>query len=89
MSGPAFGVDVAGRTPIGYLITSTDPIILVAISEGAIDHLKDRISENTIIIGDEGTLKFIENENIIKIPFLKTARDIGGPIYANVIAAGG
>ena len=62
--------------------------ILVAISKGAIDHLKERISENTIIIGDEGTLKFIENENIIKIPFLKTAKEIGGPIYANVIAAG-
>jgi 2-oxoglutarate ferredoxin oxidoreductase subunit alpha len=62
--------------------------ILVAISKGAIDHLKERISNNTLIIGDEETLKSIENENVIKIPFLKTAREIGGPIYANVIAAG-
>ena len=62
--------------------------ILIAISKGAINHLKDRISNNTIIIGDEETLKNVENENIIKIPFLKIARDIGGPIYANVIAAG-
>ncbi len=62
--------------------------ILIAISKGAIDHLKERISNKTIIIGDEETLKHVENENIIKIPFLKIARDIGGPIYANVIAAG-
>jgi 2-oxoglutarate ferredoxin oxidoreductase subunit alpha len=62
--------------------------ILIAISEGAIDHLKERISDNTIIIGDEETLKYAEKEDIIKIPFLKIARDIGGPIYANVIAAG-
>jgi len=62
--------------------------ILIAISKGAINHLKERISENTIIIGDEETLKNVENVNVIKIPFLKTAKDIGGPIYANVIAAG-
>ena len=62
--------------------------ILIAISKGAIDHLKDRISNNTIIIGDEETLKYIEKDDVIKIPFLKIARDIGGPIYANVIAAG-
>ena len=30
----------------------------------------------------------MEKEDVIKIPFLKIARDIGGPIYANVIAAG-
>jgi 2-oxoglutarate ferredoxin oxidoreductase subunit alpha len=62
--------------------------ILIAISKGAINHLKDRISENTLIIGDEETLKEVERENVIKIPFLKIARDIGAPIYANVIAAG-
>ncbi len=62
--------------------------ILIAISKGAIDHLKERISKNTIIIGDEETLKSVERKDVIKIPFLKIARDIGGPIYANVIAAG-
>jgi 2-oxoglutarate ferredoxin oxidoreductase subunit alpha len=62
--------------------------ILIAISKGAIDHLKERISNNTVIIGDEETLKNVENVNVIKIPFLKIAKDIGGPIYANVIAAG-
>lgn len=62
--------------------------VLIAISKGAINHLKDRISENTLIMGDEETLKEVEMEGVVKIPFLKTAREIGGPIYANVIAAG-
>ena len=62
--------------------------ILIAISKGAIDHLKDRISDDTIIIGDEDTLKDIEMPSLIKIPFLKTAKAIGGPIFANIIAAG-
>jgi len=62
--------------------------ILIAISRGAIDHLKDRISDGTIIMGDEDTLKDIEMPSLIKIPFLKTAKSIGGPIFANIIAAG-
>jgi len=62
--------------------------ILVAISKGAIDHLKERISENTIIIGDEETLKDVVRSEVIKIPFLKIAKSIGGLIYANIIAAG-
>ena len=62
--------------------------ILIAISRGAIDHLKDRISDDTIIMGDEDTLKDIEIPSLIKIPFLKTAKAIGGPIFANIIAAG-
>ncbi len=62
--------------------------ILVAISKGAIDHLKERISDNTLIIGDEDTLKDVDIPNVIKIPFLKIAKDIGGPIFANIIAAG-
>lgn len=62
--------------------------ILIAISKGAIDHLEERISPDTLIIGDEKTLAEVERQEVIKIPFLKMAAEIGGPIYANVIAAG-
>ncbi len=62
--------------------------ILIAISKGAIEHLQERISSDTIIIGDEKTLEDVNNQAIIKIPFLKIAADIGGPIFANIIAAG-
>ncbi len=62
--------------------------ILIAISKGAINHLEERISKDTIIIGDEKTLAEVEQEDVIKIPFLKMAAGIGGPIFANIIAAG-
>ncbi|WP_414469772.1 2-oxoacid:acceptor oxidoreductase subunit alpha [Methanobacterium sp. ACI-7] len=62
--------------------------ILIAISKGAIDHLEERISSDTIIIGDEKTLAEVERKEVIKIPFLKTAAEVGGPIFANIIAAG-
>ena len=62
--------------------------ILIAISKGAIEHLQERISDETIIIGDEKTLQEVDKPNLIKVPFLKMAAEIGGPIFANIIAAG-
>ncbi len=73
--------------------------ILLALSSGAIEHLNDRISENTIILGDPEHLKIVKEElsisdstkdknNIIEIPLIETAQQVGGLIFANVIAAG-
>ncbi|AIS32924.1 2-oxoacid:acceptor oxidoreductase subunit alpha [Methanobacterium formicicum] len=71
--------------------------ILLALSYGAIDHLKDRIYPKTVIIGDPEHIKSAResennlptlNTNFIEIPLMETAEDIGGLIYANVIAAG-
>lgn len=63
--------------------------VLLALSEGAIEHLNERISPETLIVGDEEQLKSATDENnIIKAPFLQKAKELGGPIFANVIAAG-
>ncbi|BDZ67546.1 2-oxoacid:acceptor oxidoreductase subunit alpha [Methanobacterium ferruginis] len=73
--------------------------ILLALSSGAIKHLKDRISDDTLIIGDPEHLKTVKEEgllgkitqntdNFIEIPLMETAQDIGGLIFTNVIAAG-
>ncbi|MDO5835397.1 MAG: 2-oxoacid:acceptor oxidoreductase subunit alpha [Methanobacterium sp.] len=71
--------------------------LLLVLSSGAINHLKDRISSETLIIGDPEHIKsfkdnkIIENlvdSNFIEIPLMETAQEIGGPIFANVIAAG-
>lgn len=78
-------IRVSSNRVIAYL----DRIdILIAISKGAIDHLKERITEDTSIIGDEKTLEEVKRHDLIKIPFLKIASEIGGPIFANIIAAG-
>lgn len=77
------------RVSSNRVIAYRDKIdILIAISKGAIDHLEERISKDTLIIGDEKTLAEVERQNVIKIPFLKMAAEIGGPIFANIIAAG-
>jgi len=71
--------------------------ILLALSSGAIDHLRDRISQDTLIIGDpehiksakeEKTAGFSLDSNFIEVPLMETAQEMGGPIFANVIAAG-
>ncbi|NYB51009.1 MAG: 2-oxoacid:acceptor oxidoreductase subunit alpha [Methanobacteriaceae archaeon] len=71
--------------------------ILLALSSGALKHLKDRISNDTIILGDPEHLKAakkdflrknINEQAIIQIPLMDTAQEIGGLIFANVIAAG-
>lgn len=63
--------------------------LLLALSEGAVDHLKQRISSETLILGDNQHLDSVSEEyNILKIPLIASAQQLGGPIFANVIAAG-
>lgn len=64
--------------------------ILLSLSEGAVPHLDKRISKNTIIMGDEKHLKSLSKDkyDILQIPLLEMAKDMGGSIFSNVIAAG-
>jgi 2-oxoglutarate/2-oxoacid ferredoxin oxidoreductase subunit alpha len=75
--------------PVSAYVDRID--ILVPLNKGAISHLRDRISADTVVIGEaellgdevsEGKLKFIE------IPFTKIANDLGNKIYSNVVATG-
>jgi 2-oxoglutarate ferredoxin oxidoreductase subunit alpha len=61
--------------------------ILVALSKGSIDHLSERISDQTLIIGDDNILGK-DDDNIIALPFARLALEIGSPIFSNIIAAG-
>jgi len=65
--------------------------ILVAMNAGAVGHVAERLSEQTVILADkdaigddfgQGPYKFID------LPFTKTAIGIGGKIYSNTVAAG-
>ncbi len=64
--------------------------ILLALSEGAIPHLEKRITKKTLIMGDEMHLKSLSKEkyNLIMVKFLEMAKEMGGAIFSNVIAAG-
>ncbi|MBN1328279.1 MAG: 2-oxoacid:acceptor oxidoreductase subunit alpha [Candidatus Heimdallarchaeota archaeon] len=65
--------------------------ILIPLNETAVSRLRNRISKNTIIIGES---EFINHEldsskfKIIEIPWTQIARDLGNQIYSNIIAAG-
>jgi 2-oxoglutarate ferredoxin oxidoreductase subunit alpha len=64
--------------------------ILLALSNGAVEHLQARITPNTLILGDEKHLNSLSSDqyNLIGVPLLEKAQNLGSPIYANVIAAG-
>ena len=62
--------------------------ILLALSQGAIEHLHQRITPETLIIGDTKNLKSVSEYNTIEIPIFKGAEELGGPIFSYVIAAG-
>jgi 2-oxoglutarate ferredoxin oxidoreductase subunit alpha len=78
-----------GSMPVSAYIDRID--ILVPLNKGAVSHLGDRISADTVIIGEAellgdevsgGKLKFIET------PFTKIANDLGNKIYSNIVATG-
>ena len=60
--------------------------ILIPLDAAAIDHLTDRISPDTIVLGDRQRLG--TSHSIINVPFTKLATEIGNAIYANTIAVG-
>ena len=64
--------------------------ILLALSEGAVPHLENRITSKTLIIGDETHLNSLSQDkyNLIGVKFLEMAKEMGGAIFSNVIAAG-
>ena len=63
--------------------------LLLSLSKGAIDHLKNRITSETLLMGDETHLKSASGDHhTLEIPLLEMAKELGGPIFSNVIAAG-
>jgi 2-oxoglutarate ferredoxin oxidoreductase subunit alpha len=62
--------------------------LLVPLSKGAVDHVRARLSEGTIVLGERPVY---EEEylggNAIDVPLTKTAKEVGGAIYANTVAS--
>lgn len=68
--------------------TYTDRIdILIPISRNAVDHVKWRITDDTVIIGEKEYIKD-EGKLSIELPFTHIAEEVGNKIYANVVAVG-
>lgn len=61
--------------------------ILIPLTKESVEHLKDTISSETIIIADMKNLK-IDYSNAVDVPFFDIAKEIGNRIYSNIVAAG-
>lgn len=65
--------------------------ILIPFHPSAIEHVKRRISPETIVLGDkENICKDCPDvvKEFIDVPFAKIASDVGGKIYLNIVAIG-
>ncbi len=69
--------------PVAGFIDRID--ILIPLHNGAIQHLKKRITEDTIVIGEKEKIIY---ENIIDIQFTKMAVESGDAVLSNSVAAG-
>ncbi|NVM45738.1 MAG: 2-oxoacid:acceptor oxidoreductase subunit alpha [Candidatus Lokiarchaeota archaeon] len=64
--------------------------VLIPLSDQAVPHLKERISQNTLIIGEKRFIDVIPDlaSEKIEISFEELSKSIGGKIYANIVALG-
>jgi 2-oxoglutarate ferredoxin oxidoreductase subunit alpha len=74
--------------PVRAFITRID--ILIPLNEEAIPHLKERITSETLIVGEKRFLDVLPDirSEKLDIPFEMLSTNIGGKIYANIIALG-
>ncbi len=65
--------------------------ILIPLTRESLQHVSDRISDETIIMGERNNLTHNDGDieyDIIDVAFSELAREAGGKIYANTIAIG-
>lgn len=78
-----------GSCPVRASLGRID--ILIPLNEGALRHVKPRLSAQTLIIADKEILGSDLDKTTYKsveVPFTKTASEIGHQIYSNVVAVG-
>ncbi|ABO35666.1 pyruvate flavodoxin/ferredoxin oxidoreductase domain protein [Methanococcus maripaludis C5] len=64
--------------------------LLVTFKKGVLNHLKDRISYKTIILGEKENIdeEFLNNKNIIDIPIQDISKKIGNVLFSNTVGSG-
>jgi len=60
--------------------------LLVPLQEGAIEHMGARVGKGTVVLGERGVLGDVPG--LIDVPLTGMAKELGGPVFSNVIAAG-
>ena len=62
--------------------------ILIILDEKAFDHVFHRVTDDTIIIGDDRIVSTISHPHVFSFDFTGSAKKIGNLVYANTIAIG-
>lgn len=74
----------AASEPVAAFVDRVD--IFIPLDDKAIPHAKHRLTERTLIVGDADAVH--PDREILSVPFSKLAAEIGGELFANMIAAG-
>jgi len=75
--------------PVAALVNRID--ILVALTPGALAHLAERLSDETVVLAESAVIgddANSESSRVLDIPFTQMATDIGNKIYSNIVAVG-
>lgn len=60
--------------------------ILVTLKKGSIEHLKKRVSNDTLILGEKANVD--DGYDFVEMPFTQIATEIGDKIFSNIVAVG-
>ncbi len=71
--------------PVDCFVEKID--VLITLDEKAVDHMKWRISEDTVLLGKK---EFIEGKSkrTFEVPFINLAKEAGNKLYANTVTVG-
>jgi len=75
--------------PVRAFVNRID--ILVALNKGAVAHLANRVSAETMVLGEREILGDEAKQGgcrSVDVPFTKVANEIGNKIYSNIVAVG-
>ncbi len=80
-------IRVSGKR-VSALVDRMD--VLVPLNAGAVAHVAERLSPQTVVVGEREVVadEAIESNRTLAVPFTEIATEIGGKIYSNVVAVG-
>jgi 2-oxoglutarate ferredoxin oxidoreductase subunit alpha len=62
--------------------------VLLALDQGVLPHLTERIKERTIILGERDRIGHQTKHPVLDVPFVKMATEIGNALFASTLAVG-
>lgn len=78
-------IRIGSQKPCSY-VRSMD--ICFPFDKAAFEHLKERISSDTLLLADEQIVSGVLNHAIISVPIASIAKELGNPLFENTVAVG-